>query len=577
MLTYLRVRHFAIIDELEVELGPGLNVVTGETGAGKSILVDALGLVLGGKGRSEVVRTGEKQAEVEALFDVADDPKVAARLRNAGMDAEGDELVVRRVVLANGRTRAYVNGRLATARQLAELAAGLADISSQHEHHTLVDPATHLLHLDAFGRLEGLRTSVGEAHDALARATAELEELEGRARDRFEREDLLRFQIAEIDELEPRPDEEEGLREERERLRHAERLAKAAGDAEDALYAADGSVSESLAQVAAEMDDAARIDPRLAPLAEQIEAARAQIEDAAAELGRYGRGVTVDEERLAEVEERLDRLERIRRKYGGSIEGVLAHRAQAREELESLEHHEERLEEARVARDGALEEARRRATELRERRQRAADSLGDAMSAELASLGMGGARVVVEVAPLQGGRGELEVGGARLSRTGIDRVEFLIAPNRGEQARPLRKVASGGELSRAMLAIRRVLAGLGPAGLYVFDEVDAGVGGAVAEVIGRKLRDVAAHHQVLCITHLPQIAVYADRHFRVSKEVDGGRTRSAVERLPEQERLEEVARMLGGLRVTRKTREAAAEMLRGARGGAAQGSATTRT
>ncbi|MFW5925996.1 MAG: DNA repair protein RecN [Myxococcota bacterium] len=564
MLTYLRVRHFAIIDELELELGPGLNVVTGETGAGKSILVDALGLVLGAKGRADVVRTGEKQAEVEALFDLDGDPVLSERLQQAEIETDG-ELVVRRVVLASGRTRAYVNGSLASATQLGELAAGLVDISSQHEHHTLADPATHLRHLDAFGRLEAQREAVAQAHDALARASAELDALEGRARDRIEREDLLRFQIGEIDELDPQPDEKNALREERERLRHAERLATTAGESEDALYSADEALAESLARVTTEVREAARIDSQLGPIADQLEGARTQIEDAAAELGRYARGITVDEERLAEVEDRLERLDRLERKYGGSVEGVLAHREQARAELDALEHHEERLESARADRDAALVEARRCAGELSEARVEAAAELGAAMSRELASLGMGDARVEVDVAPLEGGRGELEVDGARLSRTGIDRVEFLIAPNRGEQARPLRKVASGGELSRAMLAIKRVLAGLGAAGLYVFDEVDAGVGGAVAEVIGRKLKDVAQHHQVLCITHLPQIAVYADTHFRVSKEVKGGRTRSGVVKLPDEERLEEVARMLGGLKISEKTRAAAAEMIREAR------------
>jgi DNA repair protein RecN (Recombination protein N) len=564
MLTCLRVRNFAIIDELEVELGPGLNVVTGETGAGKSILVDALGLVLGARGRPEVVRTGASQAEVEALFDLANDPAARARLAAAGVETDG-ELLVRRVVSSNGRTRAYVNGSLATAGQLAALAAGLVDISSQHEHHTLTDPATHLLHLDAFGQLEGERQSMERAFEEVAKATAALGAVEQRAKDRFERQDLLRFQLGEIDALDPQPGEESGLRDERERLRHAERLLSVAGGAEEALYAADGSLSESLAQVATEIREAARIDAALAPIAQQLEEARTSIEDAAAELGRYARGVTHDPERLEEAEARLDQLERLKRKHGGSVEGMLLYRERARQELEELDRHEEHLEAARAGQATALKAAAAIAHALSEGRRKAAKRLGKAMGEELASLGMGGARVVVEVAPLEGGRSELALDGARLSRTGVDRVEFLIAPNRGEQARPLRKVASGGELSRALLAIKRVLAGLAPAGLYVFDEVDAGVGGAVAEVIGRKLRDVARHHQVLCITHLPQIAVYGQTHLQVSKDVVEGRTTSRIATLSDGARLEEVARMLGGLTITKRTRDAAAEMLRGAR------------
>ncbi len=300
-------------------------------------------------------------------------------------------------------------------------------------------------------------------------------------------------------------------------------------------------------------------------LVAQLEDARTQLEDAARELGSYARAVTLDPDRLAEVEDRLDTLRRAMRKYGGSVGAVLEHRRRAAEELDDLDRHEERAEELRRRYDAALDRAREVATRLSERRRKAAKRLGRAISDELASLGMGDAKVCVEVAPIEGREGELEVDGARLTPTGIDRAELLIAPNRGEEARPLRKIASGGELSRSMLAIKRVLAGLRPAGLYVFDEVDAGVGGAVAEVIGRKLRAVARHHQVLCITHLPQIAVFADAHFQVTKDVVNGRTKSAIRRLGDDERLEEIARMLGGLKITQRTRAAAAEMLREAR------------
>jgi DNA repair protein RecN (Recombination protein N) len=564
MLTCLRVRHLAIIDRLEVELGPGLNVITGETGAGKSILIDALGLVLGERGRPELVRTGAKQAEVEALFDVGDDPEALARLEASGLDPE-PELVVRRVVNASGRTRAYLNGRLASAGQLAELVGGLVDISSQHEHHTLVDPGTHLGFLDAFGKLDALREAVRRAHRELREADEALREVEDAVAQRSEREDLLRFQIREIDELDPQPGEADALGEERERLRHAERLATAAGGAEDALYARDGALCEQLGRIAHELREAAGIDPALTPMAEALQSATTQLEEAARELGAYARDVTVDPERLAEVEDRMHRLERLMRKYGGDVDGVLAFRAEAAEELEGLDRAEERIEALERAREAALAEAADAARKLSAERRAIAEDLGTRISEELGSLGMGGARVEVQVEPLVEKRGELTVDGARLSETGIDRVEFLIAPNKGEEPRALRKIASGGELSRAMLAIKRVLAGVGRAGLYVFDEVDSGVGGAVAEVIGRKLVDVAAHHQVICITHLAQIAVYADRHYRVLKEVEGERTRSRIERLSDDERLEEVARMVGGLKITERTRKAAAEMLEVAR------------
>jgi len=322
---------------------------------------------------------------------------------------------------------------------------------------------------------------------------------------------------------------------------------------------------ERLGRVAAEVREAAGIDPALAPMADALESATTQIEETARELGAYARDVTVDPERLAEIEERSHRLKRLMRKYGGDVEGVLAFREAAAGELDGLDRAEERLEELERARAACLAKAADAARELSAARRGIAEGLAAQISEELGTLGMGGARVEVQVEPLAERRGELTVDGARLSETGIDRVAFLIAPNKGEEPRPLRKIASGGELSRAMLAIKRVLSGVGRAGLYVFDEVDSGVGGAVAEVIGRKLVDVAAHHQVICITHLAQIAVYAERHYRVLKEVEGERTRSRIERLGDEERLEEVARMVGGLKITKSTRRAAAEMLEVAR------------
>ncbi|MCA9604964.1 MAG: DNA repair protein RecN [Myxococcales bacterium] len=564
MLTVLRIKNLAIIDELEVELGSGLNVITGETGAGKSILIGALGLVLGAKGRAELVRTGAKQAEVEALFELGEDDEARARLAEAGIEVE-HELLIRRVLGSNGRTRAYVNGTLTTATQLTELARGLVDISSQHEHQTLVDPATHLGFLDAFGQLAGAREAVAEAHRALKDADEALGQRRDAVSARGEREDFLRFQIREIEELDPQPGEDEALAAERSRLMHAERLVAASGGAEEALYSSDDAICSALDRIARAVRDGASLDPTLAPHAEAIEGALAQLEDAARELRAYAEDVRVDPERLAEVEDRVHRLRRLTRKHGGDVEGVLARRDEMRAELAELEGVEEAIERLERERLAALTRASKEAKALSKKRKQIADALGNAIGKELATLGMGEAKIEVQVEPLAERRGELAVEGARLSETGIDRVEFLIAPNRGETPRLLRKIASGGELSRALLAVKRVLAGVGRAALYVFDEVDAGVGGAVAEVIGRKLSEVAAHHQVICVTHLAQIAVYGDRHYRVVKRPVGERTESSIDRLAEAERLEEIARMVGGLEVTTSTRKAAKEMLTVAR------------
>jgi DNA repair protein RecN (Recombination protein N) len=564
MLTCLRIRNVAVVDGLELELARGLNVVTGDTGAGKSILIDALGLVLGGRATAELVRTGAREAEVEALFDLEDAPEVRARLEAAGIDAD-DELVVRRVVRPGGRARAYVNGRLATAAELERLVAGLVDVTSQHEHHTLTDPARQLELLDAFGRLGEERAEVARAGAALSEAALALRDLEARARRRSEREELLRAHVAEIDAIGPQPGEDCALEEEQSRLRHAEVLARAAGGAEGALYAEDGSASETLGRVAQELWSAARFDARLGALAEAVDGARASVEDAARELGAYARAVALDPARLAEVEERHAAIKRLLRKHGGTIEAVRARRDEDARELAELEACDERLGELVQARDAAYARASEAARALSTGRGAAAKKLGRAVARELASLGMGGARVDVALSRLSPRAGELEVDGAYLGSTGIDKVELLFAPNPGEEARSLRRTASGGELSRALLSVKRVLAGLAPAGAYVFDEVDAGVGGAIAEVIGKKLRDVARHHQVLCITHLPQIAVFADAHFHVEKNVVRGRTRSEVRALDADARVDEIARMLGGVKVTRTTRAAAAELLAHAR------------
>jgi DNA repair protein RecN (Recombination protein N) len=567
MLVTLQVRDLAIIDEVEVTFGEGLNVVTGETGAGKSILIDALSLVLGARASAaDIVRTGATQAEVTAVFAVPGDDPRRQRFEEAGL-AWDDELVVRRIVgneRTGGRSKAYLNGRMVSLAQLVSLTAGLADITSQHDQQTLTDPMTHLQLLDASASLEGARARMAKAHGAMSEATRALEGVLRTLRDRSDREDLLKFQAKEIDALKLVPGVEEQWAAEREKLRHASKLADGTTAAEETLYSRDGAVLDELGAVVDGLTKLALVDPTLGGPLELVSQARTLVQEAARELGRYGRAVRADPERLAELEELMQSLSRVKRKYGSTVEEVLAFRAKVGVELSTLEQGEGKIAELEAAVEVARARAQAEARALSEARRAAAVRLGAAISRELETLGMGGARVVVDVAHASPGGAELVVDGARLTAAGMDRVEFLIAPNRGEEPRPLRKVASGGELSRALLAIKRVLTDVGPRTFYVFDEVDAGVGGAVAEVIGQKIKQVAGRHQVLCITHLPQIAVYGDRHFVVSKREVGERTASTVRALGEAERMEEVARMLGGIKVTDRTREAAAEMLRAA-------------
>ncbi len=567
MLRALQVRDLAIIDEVEVSFGMGLNIVTGETGAGKSILIDALGLVLGARASAgDIVRTGAAQAEVTALFTPGDDPVRRARFEEAGIDWD-DELVVRRVVgseRSGGRSRAWLNGRLVSLAQLTALTAGLADVTSQHDQQTLTDPATHLALLDASAALEAPRAAVAAAYAALHEATARLEGVLRDLRGRADREDLLRYQVKEIDEASLAPGCEEEWARERERLRHAVRLSEGSSEAEEVLYNRDGSVLDELSRVAESLRKLSDVDPALDGPRDLVDQALTLVQEASRELGKYSRGVHSDPERLNELEDRMQKLSRLKRKYGSTVEEVLAFRAKAQAELDNIVHGEARIAALEASVEAARAAAGEAARELSRRRREGAGRLGAAISQELASLGMGGARVVVDVAHTAPGSSDLAVDGARLLPTGIDRVEFLIAANRGEDPRPLRKIASGGELSRALLAVKRVLTDVGPRTFYVFDEVDTGVGGAIAEVIEQKIKQVAHRNQVLCITHLAQIAVYADKHFVVQKREVGERTASLVRELSEAERLEEVARMLGGIRVTDRTREAAAEMLRAA-------------
>ncbi len=561
MLVQLTIQNVVLIEKLTLELHPGFNVLTGETGAGKSILVDALTLVLGGRARPDMVRTGAKEAEVEALFDLPPESRAAAKLEAAGVPCDR-ELVVRRVVQAEGRSKAFLNGRLCTAGQLVDLGAELCDIASQHESVQLTDATTHIEYLDAFGKLDASRDALATEVDSLASLVKELEAARSSERNRAEREDFLAFQLKEIDELDPSLGEETELEQERARLRHASRLAEATRGAAERLYEAEGAICDELGRLAGDLDSVASIDASLSPFARTIDSARSELSDAARGLARYADSVESNPARLGEIEERLFRLQKLLRKYGPTTQELIAHRASVALAAEALSNAGGRIEELERARVERLARVGAAARTLSKKRRDAAEKLADAIGRELQALGMGRARVVVDVAPKTPGASDsLVVEGALLTRSGIDRVEFLIAPNKGEDPRPLRKIASGGELSRALLALKRVLADQGPAGMYVFDEVDAGVGGAIAEVIGRSIAEIARHRQVLCITHLAQIAALADAQFVVGKGETKGRTVTSLRRLSDGERVDEIARMIGGVKVGDAARRAAAELL----------------
>ncbi len=552
MLTLLRISGFALIDELEISLGPGLTAVTGETGAGKSILVEALGLLRGGRAGVDLIRTGRDEARVEAILELPAESELRARLASDGRDVS-EGLVVRRVIARGGRGRAHLGGSLATAADLAATIAGLIDIASQHDQQSLTDPESQLAILDSFAENQALRAEMIEAHAARAEAATGLASFSADARARSEREDLLRFQLGELEAARPAPGEDEALAAERERLRGAERFFAASASGEETLYAGDGAVAERLAGVVRDLAPLAALDRSLAPLCERLGEAQAAIEDAARELGRYARGIRSDPARLLEIEDRLFLLQRLCRKHGGTVADLAARQAALAAELGEIGSYEEGLAARQSAAAAADSRASDVAAALTASRRQAASQLERKVSALLRELGFASARLPVTVETRE------------LGPSGADRVRFLFAPNPGEEPRPLAKIASGGELSRVMLAVKQTLARTDQVLTYVFDEVDAGVGGGTAEVLGRKLKRLAADRQVIVITHLPQVAAFADAHLRVTKTTARGKTRVEIVRLTDTERPGEIARMLAGATPSAQAAAHAEEMLRNAR------------
>jgi DNA repair protein RecN (Recombination protein N) len=554
MLTHLHISGFALIDEVELDLGPGLTVITGETGAGKSIVVDAMGLLRGARAGADVIRAGRDEARVEALISLPARGPARARLeedgRGEGLD---DGLVVRRVISRQGRGRAHLGGGLATAGDLAAHVAGLIDIASQHDQQSLTDPGSQLAILDAFAENEEALAEMAAAQAAHAEARRALEAFSADVRGRAEREDLLRFQLSELEGAAPVEGEDEELRVEIARLRGAERFFGAASRGEDVLYAGDGAVTERLAAVEHELAPLLELDPALAPLRERLEGARAVVEDVARDLGRYARNVRSDPARLAEAEERLHLLQRLCRKHGGTVADLVAKREGLSRDLSELGSFEDALAARKDAAERAEARARAAAEALSTSRRKAASGLEKKVAANLRELGFSTPRVYVAVEPRE------------LGPAGADTIRFDFAPNPGDPPRPLAKIASGGELSRVMLAVKQALARTDQVLTYVFDEVDAGIGGGAAEIVGRKLKKIAGDRQVVVITHLPQVAAFADAHVRVTKTAERGRTRVAIEMLDESERVGELARMLGGANPSAEAKAHAAEMLRRSR------------
>jgi DNA repair protein RecN (Recombination protein N) len=557
MLLELRIENLLLIERAELRLGPGLNAITGETGAGKTVLAHSLDLLMGGRARPQIVRPGASEAYVEGVFDLPeglfDDPELGDLAERM---PEGEtEVVLARRVAGGGRTSAYVQGRAANVADLRVLGSRLLAFYGQHEHRRLTLASAQLDVLDGFVGAEhlALRDRYRAAHAEANAAQRELDELHDREGSRERDLDLMRFELSEIEEAAPDPGERGELAAERERLRHAESLREAAGSALQGIAGADDAESGALAGLgAAEAALAATggVDAALDVLAERVAASAVDLSDVASDLRAYADGVEAEPGRLEQVEERLATLERLERKHGGSVEAVLAHAERCRAEIERLEGAAERAEEIEGRRDAALARRTKLAAKLTAARRKAAPALEKAVAEALAGLAMEGARLEVALDPTPGGFGA----------SGAESVELRIATNPGMPVSPLRDAASGGELSRIMLALS-ALAGPGDGAARVFDEIDAGVGGATARAVGERLRELAESGQVVCITHLPQVASQAMTHFRITKRVEGDATVADVEAVQGDELVAEIVRMLGAERGDQAATDHARDLL----------------
>jgi len=552
VLRYLQIRDFAIIEQIELDLSAGLTVLTGETGAGKSIIVDALEMLCGARASAEVIRPGAERADIAASVDPTTGGAALQRLLREQAIECGDELVLRRVVGSDGRSRAWLNGQSVPLQQLSAVAELLIDIHGQHEFQSLVRPAEQRALLDAFGQLQSLAAQVAAAHGEWLRRLNRSVELESAADERTSRLDLLRYQVQEIEALALTAGEFPALQAERARLANGTRLIEAVREAIGSLYESEDVTAQSLlARAIAALRGAAHTDARLQPQLTLLEEAQLRVQDASHALQQYLDTLELDPQRAEQIERRLAAIEELARKHRVAPDELSARGSALTEELMQLEHAVADLGSIKTQLAASLAAYLELARQLSARRATAARVLAKQISSRMQELGMSGGRFLIDVQPAEG---------AEPAPHGLDRVEFRVSTNPGQPPRALAKVASGGELARLSLAVQVSCAAEGYRSM-VFDEVDAGIGGAVAEIVGRELRALATRAQVLCVTHLPQVAAQGQQHWRVIKLSEGGHSRTAVTALNPTARIEEIARMLGGVEITARARAHAREML----------------
>ncbi len=566
MLRELSIKNFAIIDNLRICFSAGLTILSGETGAGKSIIINAVNLLLGSKATSKLIRTGSDTAELEALFQISKKSRIAKVLKEYGFDTS-EGLLIRRIISRKGRHMSYINGHLATMQMLNSITVNMVSISGQHAHQGLLKEDKHLMILDQFGGLMPLRDEVYRYYHEIVPLIRELSELNAQKDKQSEHIKLLEFQKKEILEASISPDEDTGLEQERLRLKNGEELYQSVRASVDELYSAQGAIVERLVEVKKSLEKACRIDTELSSKAKRISEATFNIEDIAEELRTYMDNIQIDEKRLEEVEERLDTLNKLKRKYGKSLEAVLTCLESIDHDISGIENISEKINETETMIFDLHNRIVKASTNLSLKRKETAEILANKVEKELATLEMSQSKfqISLQTMPAAGNADPyLTIDGNVINETGIDSAVFMIAPNVGEALKPLSGIVSGGELSRVVLALKAILAKTESVETLIFDEVDAGIGGKVAEVVGKKLSALAGYHQVICITHLAQIAKFGNHHFGISKTVSRGRTKTDIKPLTKEERIKELARMLGGVKITKTTLDHARELLQSA-------------
>ncbi len=551
MLVELKLRNFAIIDDISINFGRHLNVITGETGTGKSLIVEAITVILGGKFSRDQLKSQKIEASVEALFEFPADSVIWKKLEDCGVEDRDGELVIKRTLPTNGKTRVYVNGSIASLALLSRLTEGFINIFSQHEHQVLLKKSSYLAYLDAFSQLEHDLSEYRDTYAELARVQSELDAFEKKEREGAQREDFLRFSVDEITRVSPQPGEDATLDAERVMLENSEKFSCSLTNAMDVIYEGENSAAGFLKRAASHLGRVSDLDSSLEDLHKRVSDVLIETEDVFYGLSEFAGRLEHNPERLNEVVSRLEEIKKLKRKYGDSIEDMLKKCGLMGRELEDLKNHTSVLEEKKRKRDSLLEKVLGLAKMLSVKRKEVARKIEQLFAEKCDSVGIGNAKFSVEFKEKE------------LSSDGADNVMFLFSANPGQKPRPVNKVASGGELSRIMLLLRSFVAPSDSGAVLVFDEVDAGIGGSVAETIGKKIKNLSDKNQVICITHLPQIAKFADTHLLVSKKFSHDETDVSVDILTEEQRVVEISRMLAGQSVSEKTLEAARELING--------------